>query len=104
MKKYLNKTRKIEPKSLYTFYVKIGWTEQNQHQTTSISRETELNVASHLPNTYEQLQSRADTENNLAYDSLHANTSAAQDSHSQYESLKQEAGTSHTYAGLEYNR
>jgi hypothetical protein len=49
MKKYLNKTRKIEPKSSYTFYVKKGRTEQNQHQTTSISRETELNVASHLP-------------------------------------------------------
>ncbi|XP_060597925.1 uncharacterized protein LOC132751728 [Ruditapes philippinarum] len=81
-----------------------GRTEQSQHHTTSISRETELNVASHLPNTYEQLQNRADTENNLAYDSLHANTSAAQDSQSQYESLKQGAGTSHTYAGLKYNR
>jgi hypothetical protein len=49
MKKYSIKTRKIKAIFLYTFYVKIGRTEQSHHQTISISRETELNVSSDLP-------------------------------------------------------
>ncbi|XP_060552610.1 mucin-3B-like [Ruditapes philippinarum] len=86
-----------------------GLKKQNQHQPTSVSRETELfNVPSHSPNTYEQLQNRTETESRMAYDSLNAasaNSSTVPDSQSQYESLKHGGGgTSHTYAGLNINQ
>ncbi|XP_060556915.1 uncharacterized protein LOC132717461 [Ruditapes philippinarum] len=47
-----------------------GPKNQNQHQRTSVSRETEFNVSSLSPNTYEQLQNRTDTESRITYDSL----------------------------------
>ncbi|XP_060552609.1 uncharacterized protein LOC132713922 [Ruditapes philippinarum] len=78
----------------------------NQHQPTSVSREIDINVSSLSLNTYEQLQNRTDTESRMIYDSLDAsaNSSGVPHSESQYESLKQRGGTSHTYAGLNQDR
>ncbi|XP_060597930.1 uncharacterized protein LOC132751732 isoform X2 [Ruditapes philippinarum] len=83
-----------------------GLKNQDQHKPTSVSRETELNVSSLPPNTYEQLQNRPDTENRMTYDLLDAsaNPSAVPNSQSQYESLEREAGASQTYADLQLGR
>jgi hypothetical protein len=49
MKNTHTKQEKLKEIVYIHFMLKIGRTEQSQHQTTSISRETELNVLSHLP-------------------------------------------------------
>ncbi|XP_060597934.1 synaptogenesis protein syg-2-like [Ruditapes philippinarum] len=84
----LNRKRKVK-----------GLKKQNQHQPKSVSRQTELNVSSPLPNTYEQLQTRTDTESRMTYDSLDtsANSSTVLDRQPQYESLEHNAEASHTY-------
>ncbi|XP_060551827.1 uncharacterized protein LOC132713311 [Ruditapes philippinarum] len=71
-----------------------GLKNQNQHQPASVSRETELNVLSLSPDTYEQLQNRTDTESRLTYDLLDAsrNSSAVPNSQSQYENLEGKQG------------
>ncbi|XP_060597932.1 uncharacterized protein LOC132751734 [Ruditapes philippinarum] len=83
-----------------------GLKNQDQDQPTSVSRETELNDPSISPNTYEQLQNRTETESRMTYDLLDAsaNSSAVPNSQSQYESLEQKAGASHTYADLKLGR
>ncbi|XP_060596625.1 uncharacterized protein LOC132750633 isoform X2 [Ruditapes philippinarum] len=83
-----------------------GLMNQDQHQPTSVSRDTELNVLSLSPNTYEQLQNGTDTESRMTYDLLDAsaNPSAVPNSQSQYESLEREAGVSQTYADLKLGR
>ncbi|XP_060552614.1 uncharacterized protein LOC132713927 [Ruditapes philippinarum] len=83
-----------------------GLTNQDQHQSTSVPRETELNDPSFSPNTYEQLQNRTETESRMTYDLLDAsaNSSAVPNSQSQYEGLEREARASHTYADLKLGR